>query len=73
MTKQISYSEYISEKLNKNISLDQYRYGFINFGDYISEELDKSISYTEYIAQELDFQFFRDNLDKIIESIENEK
>jgi len=45
MDKNISYAEYISEKVNQNLS---------DYSNYVAQEIDKSLSYTDYLAEKLD-------------------
>lgn len=45
MDKNLSYVEYISEKVNQNL---------FDYSNYVAQEIDKSLSYTDYLAEKLD-------------------
>lgn len=55
---EISYSDYLSEEMDKNIKYAEYIAENIeksaNYSEYIAEQMDKNIQYTEYLAGEYD-------------------
>ncbi len=58
MDRNISYSEYLAEKLDRNISYAEYLAENLDKGiaysEYLGENLDKGIAYSEYLGEKLE-------------------